>query len=163
MLARFCNWTGLVALVALGALGAPADAQAQAYGEAGCGLGTTWFGKEDKQVLAWSTNNVFAAQSFAISSGTSGCGEVDEGEDGAEAFIEGNRDALARDISRGNGETVASLTQLAGCANAAQVGEVLQSEFPKIYTSAEATDREISQAMLRTLRAHSELACSQIS
>ncbi|TMH68768.1 MAG: DUF3015 domain-containing protein [Betaproteobacteria bacterium] len=68
------------------------------------------------QVLAVTTNGTFGNQTFGITSGTSGCTQ-----DGAvksnwrtALFIDGNRDALARDMSVGSGEALDSLAHLMG-------------------------------------------------
>ena len=74
------------------------------------------FKRHPPQVLAVTTNGTFGNQTFAITSGTSGCTQ-----DGAvrsnwktALFIDGNRQQLARDMSTGSGETLDSLAHLMG-------------------------------------------------
>src|SRR5437870_11441910 len=74
------------------------------YGLAGCGLGSMVFGDQKGaiQILAATTNWIFGTQTFGITSGTSNCVESSSGTAGARTFIEGNREALAKDASRGS-------------------------------------------------------------
>lgn len=155
----------LAAAMAVGALGATAQvAKAEPYGTAGCGLGSIIF--HDKpgfiQVLAATFNGTAGSQTFGISSGTSNCGKSEPTKTAAASFIETNREAFVKDAARGQGETISSLTTLAGCANPAAVGSLLQSEFSRIFPSASATDVDVSRNALETLKSHAELACTQL-
>jgi hypothetical protein len=159
--------TSLSAAAAVGAmiLGASAQvAHADPYGTAGCGLGSIAFGDKPGfiQVIAATLNGTFGTQTFGISSGTSNCGKSAPSATAAASFIETNREAFAKDAARGQGETISNLTTLAGCANSAAVGTLLQSEFSTIFPDASSSDRDISSKALQTLRTHSELACSQL-
>ena len=90
----------------------------QGYGMAGCGLGSIVFGQEPGfvQVVAATTNNWIVPQSFAISTGTSNCGESGKAQRAAQ-FIEVNKVALDNDLARGTGETITSLSEVMGCKN----------------------------------------------
>src|SRR5437763_460743 len=131
---RRARWV-LVAFV-LSAGTAYADAENPAahgkstYGLAGCGLGSMVFGdqKGPIQILAATTNGTFGSQTFGITSGTSNCVEG-SGAQGATNFIEGNREALAKDAARGSGETITTLTAMAGCKDAKAVGVTLQKRL----------------------------------
>lgn len=153
---------GLVGAFALASL-VPV-AKADGYGTAGCGLGSIVF--KDKpgiiQIFAATTNGTSGNQTFAISSGTSNCGSSEVSEAAAEAFIQTNREAFAKDVARGNGETISSLASLAGCADAAAVGAVLQSQFNAIFPAASASDKQVSSSAIEMLRAHAELSCDQL-
>jgi hypothetical protein len=131
------------------------------YGPAGCGLGSILFdpGSGFTQVLAATTNASFGTQTFGITSGTSNCGASKRGAGAARAFVEANRPALARDIARGGGETISSLTQIAACADAAQVGAHLQRRFADIFPGPARSDREVSRSLLEVLRADAALGC----
>ena len=79
----------------------------------GCDLGTTvWAGKSGlgPQILAVTTNGTSGNQTFGITSGTLGC---DSNEQIASAEVRqlaaANIDNLAKDMARGEGETLASL------------------------------------------------------
>src|SRR6476619_628295 len=84
-----------------------------------CGWGSKLFDGQSgiaPQVLGATTNGTFGNQTFGITSGTSGCtqdGTVKSSWKTA-LFIDGNREALARDMSVGSGETLDSLALLMG-------------------------------------------------
>jgi len=85
------------------------------YGTAGCGLGSMAFGNQKGgiQILAATTNNIFGTQTFGITSGTSNCG-TSVFASGTKNFVEANREALAKDISRGTGESIGALAVING-------------------------------------------------
>jgi opacity protein-like surface antigen len=166
-------WWAVVAVV-LCASAAQADAEniaAQAahgkatYGLAGCGLGSLVFGdqKGGVQILAATTNGTFGSQTFGISTGTSNCVENDSSTTGARAFIEGNREALAKDAARGGGETVTALSTIAGCKDAKAVGAALQKRFAQLFPAgANASAVQVSQNVTDDLRADRSLACKNL-
>jgi hypothetical protein len=109
----------LLGVVAVAAV-FPLSAMAAGENNVGnCGWGSKLFDGQAgiaPQVLAVTTNGTFGNQTFGITSGTSGCTQ-----DGAvksswrtALFIDGNHDALARDMSVGSGETLDSLAHLLG-------------------------------------------------
>src|SRR5262245_9665844 len=106
-------------------------AHADPYGMAGCGLGSMLFGDKPGfvQVLAATTNGTFGTQTFGITTGTSNCEDTKASAESTKAFVQANREAVAKDIARGSGETISSLTNLAGCTDAGKVGATLQKEF----------------------------------
>src|SRR6267154_405016 len=113
--------TGLVAPVA----------HATGYGTAGCGLGSLLFGNKPGivQILAATTNGTSGNQTFAITTGTSNCEDTKASASATKAFVQANREAVSKDIARGTGETISSLSTLAGCADQSAVGATLQREF----------------------------------
>ena len=141
---------------------APAFA-APTYGAAGCGVGSLIFGNKPGlvQVLAATTNGILGNQTFGISTGTLGC-ETAPGLAGATIFIEGNREALAKDISRGSGETLTNLSTLAGCKDPSAVGASLQKQFAVIFPSATTPTQQVSSSILSTLKSEPKLACSKL-
>ena len=159
----------LVAFV-LSAGVAHADAESPAahgkatYGLAGCGLGSMIFGdqKGGVQILAATTNGTFGSQTFGISSGTSNCVETGSSTHGARTFIEGNREALAKDAARGSGETITTLSAMAGCKDAKSVGATLQKRFAQLFPGAKTPVEQVSQNVIKELRADSSLACQKI-
>jgi Protein of unknown function (DUF3015) len=134
------------------------------FGMAGCGLGSMLFGKQTGiiQVLAATTNGCFGSQTFGITSGTSNCTDTGGGPMSSRSFVETNREAVAKDISRGKGETIASLSTLAGCKDSKQVGAVLQTNFSKIFPSASVKDHEAGDNVVQVLRGHPELSCKNL-
>lgn len=131
-----------------------------AYGTAGCGLGSMAFGSQPGaiQILAATTNSLFGTQTFGITSGTSNCGPSMFAS-GTRNFVEANREALAKDMSRGQGETIGALTWMAGCSNSQAVGAALQHRYTTIIPSEKASSQEIADKLLETLKADKSLGC----
>lgn len=88
------------------------------YGMGGCGLGSMVFSdkKDDKtsQILAVTTNG-FASNTFAISTGTSNCVTATDRTAKIKNFIEANYDSLLTDMAKGQGDSVATLSNFYGC------------------------------------------------
>lgn len=152
-------------ILALGSAGVLSTAHAkEGYGTAGCGLGSLLFGNEPGivQVLAATTNGTFGTQTFGITSGTSNCVDTAASAASTAAFIEANRETVAKEIARGSGETIASISTLAGCSDSAAVGSTLQKSFQRIFPNEKVSDVEVSQSVVQTLQAHPELACRSL-
>ena len=112
-----------------------------AYGPAGCGLGAMVLeGKSGVvwNVLAATLNGSSANQTFGMSTGTLGCDADTKIAGGAINFIEANKVALANDVAKGNGETLASLGKIYNCSEMNKMGSVLQANYEKVFKSAEA-------------------------
>ena len=139
----------------------PAKGGRSSYGPAGCGLGSLLFGDQPGlvQVLAATTNGTFGNQTFGISTGTLYCGDSAFGTKGASLFIEANKEALAKDVSRGSGETIATLSHLAGCKDAEAVGVTLQKNFSTVVPDGSKADVEKT---LSTLKSDKALACNEL-
>jgi hypothetical protein len=87
----------------------------------GCGLGKTLWSDSmnQKNILPqafMATTNITGFQTFAISSGTSGCSNdgVLWADHKVHAFIVANSDDLAQEMAQGRGEHLASLAVLMG-------------------------------------------------
>ena len=123
------------------------SAFAAKYGAAGCGLGSMVFEGDQtwwKQVLG-ATLNGTGFQTVAITLGTSNCDAPTPVKMGqAEAYVEANKVALANDIARGNGETIIGLSKVYGCANSAEFGKALKSNYTSIFASHDVTATEIT-------------------
>lgn len=130
---------------------------AREYGEAGCGLGSMLFHK-DNQIFASTTNGSFGTQTFGISSGTSNCtdGGTVKSEAKVQLFIEANRLALAKDISRGQGEALNSLTKLLDCQT--PIGIILQKQYDMIFPNDGVSAKQMSESIRLILR-HSTIQC----
>ena len=136
----------------------------QRYGAAGCGLGSLLIHNGGfVQIFAATTNGTFATQTFGITSGTSNCDDVGGWAEGSRVFVQANRVALTKDISRGKGETITDLSAMAGCADPAAVGLKLQQSFKTIFPSAGVSSDDVSDSIMATLKSDPSLACTAIS
>ena len=133
-----------------------------AYGTAGCGLGSLVFGNQPGavQIFAATTNGTFGSQTFGITTGTSNCGPGLFAM-GTKNFVEANREALAKDVSRGEGEAIGALTVINACADSRAVGAALQRNFTAIFPSENASSDEVTKAILDTLHADPALGCAK--
>jgi hypothetical protein len=140
------------------------SASAGPYGAAGCGLGSIVFGNSGGiiQILAATTNGFLGSQTFGITSGTSNCADTGGGASSAHAFIQTNREALAKDISRGNGETIKNLATLGGCGDAAAVGATLQKNFKTIFPTADVSNVQVSDNVITVLKSEPSLSCQRL-
>jgi hypothetical protein len=156
----------VLALVLVGALGLVVNSFAKdTYGKAGCGLGSMLFGDNPKwwaQTFAATTNGTSANQTFAISSGTSNCDQSKPGKKSAKAFIETNREALAKDISKGAGETIQSLSKIGECTDSNAVGEKLQKNFTSIFPYSFVSDDAVSDTIIGMLSGDETLSCKAL-
>lgn len=118
----------------------------------GCGLGNMIFKEigQDSilfQALAVTTNMFLGNQTFGITSGTLGCKKptkVVENEK-VEKFVADNMDSLAQDMAMGRGESLDTLAELMGvpAEKKAEFYAALQSNFTKIYTSANVQSADV--------------------
>jgi len=132
------------------------------YGLAGCGLGSMAFGAQPGgvQIFAATTNTLFGTQTFGITTGTSNCGPGLLAQ-GTRNFVDANREVLAKDISRGQGESIGALTWINGCADSQAVGSALQARFETIFPSESASNEDVTNAILETLHADPVLGCAK--
>jgi hypothetical protein len=132
------------------------------YGAAGCGLGSMAFGSSEGfvQVFAATTNGLFGTQTFGITSGTSNCGKSVFAMEGTKVFIEGNKEALAKDAARGSGETLVTLSYIAQCKDTAQVAATLQRNYGSLFPSADASVEQVRDAVIDVLRTEKSLGCN---
>jgi hypothetical protein len=132
------------------------------YGAAGCGLGSLAFGDQPGgvQILAATTNATFYTQWFGITTGTSNCGPGLLAM-GTKNFVDANREALAKDISRGEGDSIGALSWINGCKDARAVGAKLQQNFGRIFPSEQASNETVTDALLQTLQSDPALGCAK--
>jgi hypothetical protein len=132
------------------------------YGSAGCGLGAMAFKSQQGglQIIAATLNGISFNQSFGITFGTSNCGPSLFAQ-GTMNFVEANREVLAKDIARGEGEAIGALTVLNACPDSRAVGVALQRRFGAIFPSPSATDAEVTGAILETLHSDPALGCGK--
>ena len=133
------------------------------YGTAGCGLGSIIISSPGiVQIFAATTNGTSANQTFAITSGTSNCQDPEAGEETAKVFVQANRVALARDISRGQGETINDIAAIEGCADAKAVGATLQRNFKAIFPNGAVSSDQVTDVITTTLKSDASLACTGV-
>jgi hypothetical protein len=131
----------------------------QGYGVAGCGLGSIVFGPKPGPIqIVAATLNAIGYQTFAISTGTSNCDVPQMGQQAA-VFIEVNRQILAKDAARGQGETVEGLAAILNCDNAEALGQGLQSNFETIF-KRENNSYDATRAILSTIKSNPALQSS---
>ncbi len=121
----------------------------QGYGMAGCGIGSVIFGQKPGmiQVLASTTNSVYDNQTFAISSGTSNCGESGKSASTHE-FIKVNKMALEKEAVRGQGETLVSLGQLLECKSES-FPTSLKKTYSQDFPQGGATDGQFEAVAIK--------------
>lgn len=151
----------LIVLAVLLAL--PALAEQNNIGS--CGWGAKLFDGQKgiaPQVLAVTTNGTSGNQTFAISSGTSGCTQdgVVRSSWKTAAYIDSNMNKLARDISRGEGESLDSLAALIGVkgADSQKFAAALQSNFSEIFPAADTNSQSVYDSIKNVLAKDASLA-----
>ena len=120
-----------------------AEIPGQGRQNTGCGLGAlAWQGKADStlfQAFQATTNGTFGSQTFGITSGTSDCAQPAKfvSNERTNEFVVANMDNLAKDISRGQGETLEAFADLMQipAEKRAEFYQKLQTSFAKIFTS----------------------------
>jgi hypothetical protein len=131
----------------------------------GCGVGSMIF-KGQKgiapQVLAVTTNGSFGNQTFGITTGTLGCtqdGMVTSNMKTA-MFIDSNKDQLARDMSVGNGETLASLSHLLGieAKDQAAFNRLAKDNVSRIFTSESVPTGQVVTSLREVLASDANLS-----
>lgn len=160
----------VVVLTAIGMLLAMQGGLAMAAGTPdtgpGCGLGKLAFQNypnaktKGAQVLMASLNGT-GANTFAISSGTSGC--TDDGRWWAEnkttMFAELNSDALAQDMAQGGGEHLASFATLLGVPQDQHQAffAMTQERYTALTNAGEVSAVAMIKAMNDAISAHPAL------
>lgn len=130
--------------------------QSSDFGMAGCGLGSVLFGETESrggQILAATTNGIYGNNTFGMSSGTSNCvpehsATTAQMKKNMEMFVAANRESLANDVAKSNGETIMAISNIMGCKDSSYLGAKLQSRYENIFTSKE--NSEISENMYNT-------------
>lgn len=158
-------------LLAVAALAAtlPLSQFAMADDDIGCGLGTMIFdGQSGKvfKVLGATTNGSSGNQTFGITFGTLGCdgtGTIDSAQKLA-MFIDGNMDNLARDMAKGDGETLSTLSEVWGIqeADKASFNTFAKQNFASVFSSENVTSNEVLNNLNSLISQDSELSAYAI-
>ena len=134
----------MVAMAALAVI-IPAG-PALADDDIGCGLGTqVWEGQSGlaPKVLGATTNGTFGNQTFGITSGTLGCSPdgVVTADARLQMFAGANLDNLARDMARGDGETLDAFATLMEVSDADRSAfyAFTRSHFGELFAEDQAT------------------------
>lgn len=150
-------------LVAVALMGAASFAAADNVG--GCGLGSKVFDGQSglaPQVLAITTNGTFGNQTFGITSGTLGCTKdgVVKSNWKTAAYIEGNMNKLARDMSAGQGESLEALASLIHIdqTDRAAFFRATKDNFARIYNTEMLSAQDIMANLRDVLAQDSTLA-----
>ena len=151
----------IFATIALLAVVSVTPAMARPYGKAGCGLGNLAFDK-NSQVLAATTNGTSASQMFGITSGTSNCTDDGTVKTSMQVplFIEANQLALATDVARGSGETIANLSQVMGCSDPGYFATALQRNYSHIFTTQNVPATAVTDSIRNVVKQDAKLAGS---
>lgn len=129
-----------------GLIGENVDSRtANYYGMAGCGLGSVLFGESESrgvQILSSTTNGTYSNNTFGMSSGTSNCNPeraetATAVKKNIDLFVAANREALATDLAKNNGETIVALAQIVGCQDSKEMGTQLKKSYGAIFTSTQ--------------------------
>lgn len=152
-----------VLLISALCLALPVSALADNVGN--CGWGSKLFdgqGGIAPQVLAVTTNGTSGNQTFAISSGTSGCTQdgVIRSSWRTAAYIDANMNRFAKDVSRGEGESLDSLAQLMDVSEADKrlFNSKLQQNFAAIFPGEDVNSEQVATALRDILAGYSQLA-----
>lgn len=133
----------------------------------GCGLGKLlWADSKNQkniapQVLMVTTNGT-GMNTFAISSGTSGCtndGQVWASEK-VNVFASANLDNLMQNMAQGNGEHLASLATLMGVPDdhRGQFFAMTQEHYPTLLAAGQSSSMALVQALNDAMAGHSDWA-----
>ena len=131
----------------------------------GCGAGSKLFDGQSgvgPQIFAATTNGSTGNQTFGISSGTLGCtsdGTVTSNWKTA-LFIDKNRERLARDMSAGSGESLASLAHLLGVSaqDEPAFDRLAKDNVARIFPSDEVPTEQVIVALREALASDAALS-----
>lgn len=159
-------WFGTTGIALTLTFGAVAVAQeGNVADSSGCGLGTMLLkGKQGvaPQVLAITTNGTYYNQTFAISSGTSGCTKdgVIQSPSKIKVITAAQLDGLARDVAQGEGEVLDSLAEVMAIEDVDQklFRATMQGNFERIFPSENVTADEVTQAITAVMTENASLS-----
>lgn len=133
-------------------------------GAGGCGWGSLLFDGNSgvgAHVLAVTTNGSFGNNTFGLSSGTNGCNANQTIRyKGGRVYIGANMTKLAEDMSRGNGETLAGLSEVMGIAKEDRPAfyALVKKHFAVIYPRDSVTSDEVMDALIVVMKSDSALS-----
>jgi hypothetical protein len=131
----------VVVALSLMVAGSASAALKNTYGSGGCGLGGMVIGDEPGliQLVATFLNGICGNQTFGITSGTLGCEQPRKRakNDQLNEFVVANMDNLAKDIAKGQGETLDTFAELLQVPAQDRIAfnQKLQANFATIFPS----------------------------
>jgi hypothetical protein len=164
---RIALLVGFIIAVASVSPAAAAKA-AGGYGSAGCGWGGNVIQKRDfwAQLGAWVLNNVSSNQTFAMTSGTSGCSKMGLilAEKEQTTFVENNYASLSREMAAGEGEHLSALAGLLGCPTekVSAFGAFTQVNYSAIIQGEDTSATEMLGALKSGISRDQQLSASCI-
>jgi len=143
----------------------PAGAALAGDPDIGCGPGTQiWVGNTGvmPKILGATTNGTFGFQTFGISSGTLGChqGGTVTADARLREFAAANLDRLARDMARGEGETLNTFAHLLGITEADRptFNAFAKAHFAEIFAGDSVTEGEVLTSLTALMSRDATLA-----
>lgn len=128
----------VLSTLVLGVIGAT-SLVASGNTQTGCGLGNQIIKHPNSAVLyaiQATLNSTFGAQTFGITSGTVGCKKVKfMMNERAQEFVASNMDSLAKEMAKGQGESIETLAELLEIKNKQAFFATLQASYNDIYTN----------------------------
>src|SRR4030067_223474 len=143
----------------------PTAALAAEGADGSCGVGSMIFKGQSgvaPQVLAITTNGTFGNQTFGVTTGTLGCSPNATVKSNMKSamFIDSNKDQLARDMSVGSGETLASLSHLLGveAKDQAAFNPLAKNNVARIFTTDSVATEQVISALREVLASDATLS-----
>jgi len=143
----------------------PATALAVEGADGSCGVGSMIFKGQSgvaPQVLAITTNGTFGNQTFGVTTGTLGCSPNATVKSNMKSamFIDSNKDQLARDMSVGSGETLASLSHLLGVEanDQAAFNRLAKDNVARIFANDGVATEQVIASLREVLAADATLS-----
>ena len=157
-------------IIAFAAMSLLPLSQAMADQDIGCGLGSMVFaGKDGKvvKVLGATTNGISGNQTFGITFGTLGCDGTGTVTSSAKLakFIDGNVDALASDMAKGEGEALTTLAAVWGFSEQEQSEFKLltKENFGAVFTSENVTSQDVLENLNALVKKSESLSSYTLS
>jgi len=145
---------------------------AAGYGAAGCGWGAKEIGKKNDimaQLGATMLNQFSSNQTFAMTSGTSGCSKsmgLVTAESEQTLFVENNYNGLVKEMAAGEGESLDTLAGLLGCSTdkTNSFASFTKQNYNSIFTSERTTPSEMLASLTKGMSSDPALSasCSKI-
>lgn len=154
----------LVAVLSL-VVAMPTAALAVEGADGSCGLGSMIFKGQSgiaPQVLAITTNGTSGNQTFGVTTGTLGCSPNATVKSNMKSamFIDGNKEQLARDMSVGSGEALASLSHLLGVEveDQAAFNRLAKNNVARIFANDSVATEQVISALREVLASDATLS-----